>query len=113
CSCSRWCCSWSRIGRSCDRARRCPWRPDVERTSVRALDYASLAPGRHELRFAVATLADGSELAIPVTVLVGRRRRPRLVAIAGVHGNEFPGPLALVDLARRLDPAELDGTVVI
>jgi len=30
-----------------------------------------------------------------------------------VHGNEFPGPLAVVDLAQRLDPGHLDGTVVL
>jgi len=80
---------------------------------VTALDYAQLPRGRHELRYAVAPLSDGSELAIPLTVLVGRRARPRLVAVAGVHGNEFPGPLALVDLARRLDPDDLEGTVVL
>ena len=78
-----------------------------------ALDYALLTRGRHELRYAVAPLPDGSELTIPLTVLVGRRARPRLVAVAGVHGNEFPGPLALVDLAQRLDPDQLEGTVVL
>jgi predicted deacylase len=80
---------------------------------VEQLDYALLPRGRHELRYAVAPLPDGSELTIAVTVLVGSRARPRLAAIAGVHGNEFPGPLALADLAQRLDPAELAGTVVL
>ena len=77
------------------------------------IDYRALPPGRHELRYTAAPLPDGSELAIAVTVLVGRAAGPRLVAIAGVHGNEFPGPLALADLAQRLDPAELAGTVVL
>ncbi|HEY3107607.1 MAG TPA: succinylglutamate desuccinylase/aspartoacylase family protein [Chloroflexota bacterium] len=77
------------------------------------LDYTSLTRGRHELRYAVAPLPDGSELTIPLTVLQGRKARPRLVAIAGVHGDEFPGPLALADLAGRLEPGELEGTVVL
>lgn len=79
------------------------------------LNYAELAPGRHQLRHLVpnTTLPDGSRLVIPVTVLVGRNPRPRLVAIAGVHGNEYPGPLALLELAQTLDPASIEGTLVL
>lgn len=79
------------------------------------LDYGALPPGRHALRYLIpeTTLPDGSPLTIPVTVLVGRAPRPRLVAIAGVHGNEYPGPLALLELARTLDPATIDGTLVL
>jgi predicted deacylase len=82
---------------------------------VEAIDYAALPSGRHPLRYAVpsTTLPDGSALAIPVTVLVGRHPGSRVVAIAGVHGNEYPGPLALIDLARTLDPADLAGTLVL
>ena len=84
-------------------------------TTADRLDYAALRPGRHALRYRVpnTTLPDGSPLTIPVTVLVGRKPRPRLVAIAGVHGNEYPGPLALLDLAQTLDPASIEGTVVL
>jgi len=84
-------------------------------TDVEHLDYANLGPGRHRLRFLVpdTSMPDGSRLAVPVTVLVGRRARPRVAAIAGVHGNEYPGPLALLDLAQALDPAALDGTLVL
>jgi predicted deacylase len=82
---------------------------------VEQLDYAALPEGRHRLRFLVpgTRLPDGWPLAIPVTVLVGRNPRPRLVAIAGVHGNEYPGPLALLELAAELDPASIDGTLVL
>jgi predicted deacylase len=44
---------------------------------------------------------------------VGRNARPRLAAIAGVHGNEYPGPLALLDLAQTLEPSAIDGTLVL
>jgi predicted deacylase len=79
------------------------------------LDYTALPPGRHQLRYAApsTTLPDGSPLTIAVTVLVGRAPRPRLAAIAGVHGNEYPGPLALLDLAQTLDPASIAGTLVL
>lgn len=84
-------------------------------TLVEVIDYAALHPGRHRLRLAVpgTGLPDGSPLTLAVTALVGAAPRPRLVAIAGVHGNEYPGPLALLDLASTLDPAELAGTVVL
>lgn len=84
-------------------------------TAIEQLDFAALAPGRHQLRYLVpgTSLPDGSPLAIPLTVLVGRNPRPRLAAIAGVHGNEYPGPLALLELARELDPATIEGTLVL
>jgi predicted deacylase len=84
-----------------------------DRPTVRALDFAALAPGRHELWLRAAERPGGLGVDLPLTVLVGRAARPRLCVIAGVHGNEFPGPLALGRLARSLDPAALDGTVVL
>lgn len=63
--------------------------------------------------FAVTPLADGSWLTIPVKVLIGSRRRPRFVAIAGVHGDEPEGMLALLDFAAQCDPARLDGTMIL
>jgi uncharacterized protein len=82
---------------------------------VEHLDYGTLGSGRHQLRYLVpgTTLPDGSPLAIPVTALVGQNPRPRLTAIAGVHGNEYPGPLALLEIARELDPPTIEGTVVL
>src|SRR5687768_16512818 len=77
------------------------------------IDYASLAPGRHELLLRVADRPSGPALAQPVTVLVGNRPRPRLAVVAGVHGNEFPGPLAIGRLVRALQPEGLAGTVVL
>ncbi len=67
----------------------------------------------HEYDFALDRLADGSWLTIPVKVAVGTRRRPRCVAIAGVHGDETEGMLALLDFWQTCDPADLDGTVVL
>jgi predicted deacylase len=55
----------------------------------------------------------GSPVVLPVIVLIGRRPKPRLAVVAGVHGNEFPGPLAVGRLARALEPEALDGTVVL
>ncbi|TMJ14023.1 MAG: hypothetical protein E6H02_04090, partial [Bacillati bacterium ANGP1] len=50
---------------------------------------------------------------VPVKVAVGVRRRPRFVAIAGIHGDEPEGMLALLDFWDRLRPAEVRGTIIL
>lgn len=77
------------------------------------IDPATLDPGRHRLWRRVARMADGGEVAIPFIVLQGRSPGSRLVAIAGIHGDEHDGPAALLGLAEALDPADLAGTLVI
>jgi uncharacterized protein len=78
------------------------------------VDVARLPPAsRHSFDLAVAPLADGSWLTVPVDVLVGSRPHPRLVAIAGVHGDEPEGMLALLDFADRSDLAALQGAVIL
>jgi predicted deacylase len=67
----------------------------------------------HRFRRVVAGVADGGEIALPVNVLAGRALRPRLVVVAAVHGDEQEGPAALVELCDELDPAELQGTLVV
>jgi predicted deacylase len=80
----------------------------------RWIDVAELpAASRHAFDLAVARLADGSSLTVPVQVLVGSRPKPRLVAIAGVHGDEPDGMLALLDFAAGIDPRRLRGTLVL
>lgn len=70
-------------------------------------------PGRHRLGRLVARTADGAEIRLPVNILRGPRDGPRLVAIAGVHGDEHDGPAALLDICDELDPNDLDGTLVV
>ena len=50
---------------------------------------------------------------IPLTRVFGRCPEPRVVIVAGVHGDELVGPHALVELAQELSPSELRGTVVL
>jgi predicted deacylase len=61
----------------------------------------------------ITTLADGSTVGVPVIVLVGHADGPRVLAIAGVHGDEMEGIVALQDVAERLEAAALRGTVVL
>ena len=78
------------------------------------IDVEALAPrSLHAFDFAVVRLADGSWLTVPVKVAVGNRPRPRLVALAGVHGDEPEGMLSLLDFWDTCDPGRLQGTVIL
>jgi predicted deacylase len=57
--------------------------------------------------------ADGGPCAIPVHVIAGRGSHPRLAAIAGVHGDEPDGMLALLDAERRIGPSDLRGRLIL
>lgn len=49
---------------------------------------------------------------IPIAV-IRNGEGPTALLTGGNHGDEYEGPLALYDLARRLDPAEVSGAVII
>jgi predicted deacylase len=82
-------------------------------SSADPLDLAALATGRHRLAREIAPMADGSTIALPINVLKGPVHGPRLVAVAGVHGDEHDGPAALYEVTDRIDVASLTGTLVI
>src|SRR2546427_10318365 len=70
-------------------------------------------PSRRRRRFDVTTMPDGSTLSIPLNVITGSRRHPRLLAVAGHHGDEQEGPAALISLWGRLEPSSMHGSGVI
>ena len=78
------------------------------------VDVETLPPrSLHTFDFALVRLADGSWLTIPVHVAVGNRSRPRLVALAGIHGDEPEGMLSLLDFWSACNPGGLEGTVIL
>ena len=80
---------------------------------VDRLDPAQLPDGsRRAFDLEVARLADGSSLAVPVNVVAGRGSTPCLVAVAGVHGDEADGIMALMELWEELAPEHVTGRLV-
>lgn len=77
------------------------------------LDWASLAPGRHDRMLAIGRLNDGSMLNVSYTVLVGQCAGPRVLITAGVHGDEYEGVRAVAELIDTLDLTVIQGTVVL
>jgi predicted deacylase len=49
---------------------------------------------------------------IPITV-VKNGSGPTLLAVGGVHGDEFEGPVALMKLARNLKAEQIEGRVIV
>lgn len=50
---------------------------------------------------------------LPVIVINGAKPGPTLALISGVHGTEYASSVALAQLAARVNPADLSGTLVI
>jgi predicted deacylase len=64
---------------------------------------------RMQLRFSNPVLADWTW---PVTVIRGAHDGPRLALISGVHPTEYPAIEANIRLMRKLEPADVHGTIV-
>ena len=56
---------------------------------------------------------DGVGTRIPVTIIHGKTKGTVLALVAGVHGYEYPPILALYRLKEMIDPAALEGTLVL
>jgi predicted deacylase len=76
---------------------------------IRDLEIEPGARGRGVLK--VGETAAGP-VELPVVVVHGVRPGPTLCLTGGVHATEYPGQTAVRELARRLDPATLAGTVI-
>ena len=68
---------------------------------------------RRRYRLNVAIVANREGASMAVELLVGAARRPCLALVAGVHGDEHDGILALHQVIKELDPDHLQGTLLI
>lgn len=74
---------------------------------VRRFDWPAVRTDKDHLRLSAQVVN------VPLVVLNGQTSGPRVVLVAGVHGDEVEGQFVLQDLARELDPRKLCGTVVL
>ncbi len=82
--------------------------------TARALAVENSAPGtRRRVHLAVDGESQPPTPHLSIEVLVGRRHRPCLALVAGVHGDEYDGILALQELAREISPEQLAGTLLL
>lgn len=86
----------------------------IKQLHISELDsFVVRAVGRERLRLVVRQLMTGSFLTMPAVVLSDGCDSPRMVLLAGQHGNEWNGPWVLHRLANVLNPNEVHGTLVI
>lgn len=57
-------------------------------------------------------LAGWANLMVPITV-VGRGTGPTALVMAGNHGDEYPGQVAILRLVRELQPEQVNGRVIL
>src|SRR5437588_6566409 len=80
---------------------------------IRAFDIAALPRGEKQIvELEVTTLPDGSPLRLMGMTVTGALAGPLVVVLAGVHGDEYEGMLAIPEIYQRLQPAEMAGSVV-
>lgn len=60
----------------------------------------------------VAELPIG-EVAIPLTIINGRKKGPILLVEAGIHGTEYPGIKAAQEIAQEIKPSQLNGILIV
>lgn len=77
------------------------------------LEAATLGAGQiHRFWFRVTDNAIGQGWYVPVIVIRGQAPGPRLLLTAAIHGDELNGVGVIHQLANRIDPARLRGTLV-
>lgn len=76
-------------------------------------DIQALPPGEKGAQYLeVTTLPGGERLVVPVVFARGQQDGPVMLVLGGVHGDEYPGPLAIPRVFSELDPEVLRGTFV-
>lgn len=72
----------------------------------------AVAPGTR-VRAAIEVRGCGYAVRMPVTMINGRGDGPVAAVIAGLHGAEYPCIETTIRLARRLDPHQVRGALII
>ena len=72
-------------------------------------------PGRRDYWVALEHDSMWGDHLIPLTVFVGRTAEAGrgLVVFGANHGNEYEGPMAIRHLMREIDPADVDGRIIL
>src|SRR5262249_3606322 len=99
--------SFPRAGSSCNIAR-------MERTQLHVtVDYQR--PGKQHGHLAVPyshNLGGWANLLLPITV-IQNGSGPTALVTGGNHGDEYPGPIAILKLMRELEPEQIRGRLIL
>jgi predicted deacylase len=73
----------------------------------------SADPGQKVSGYLAVTLADGSHVDLPVSIVNGTKPGPVLALVAGEHGTEYIPILALQQLLVEVEPGGLEGALIL
>ena len=80
---------------------------------IQQFDPKALPRGEKQIvALDVTTLPDGSPLRLTGLSVSGHEPGPLVVVLAGVHGDEYEGMLAIPEIYRQLEPAGMKGTMI-
>jgi N2-acetyl-L-2,4-diaminobutanoate deacetylase len=77
------------------------------------VDYAK--PGKQHGHLCVPysyNLGGWANLLIPITV-IRNGKGPTALVLGGNHGDEYPGPIAILKLMRDVQPSDVNGTLIL
>ena len=74
---------------------------------------ASAAPGQKTTGYLEVPAGLDAGTNIPVVVVNGAKPGKVLALVSGAHGTEYVSIIAIEEIIARLDPAELNGTVIL
>ena len=55
---------------------------------------------------------EGTHLKMPLSVISGAEPGPTILVTTGIHGSEFPGTLAMIELLREIEPETVRGRII-
>ena len=85
----------------------------MQAQDIREFDPRQIAPGAKEARYLDITRTPAGQSVRQTALLIGGSQPGTLlVLLAGLHGNEYEGPLAIMRLYRELQPADIRGALV-
>ncbi len=86
---------------------------DVDRLPVDTFQITQIPPGStRRLELVIDHLPDGQRLSFPTLVARGTHSGKTLLAIGGVHGDEYEGPMAIQNVFNEIVPSAMRGTFV-
>lgn len=77
------------------------------------VDYGK--PGKQHGHLCVPysyNLGGWANLLVPITV-IRNGKGPTALVLGGNHGDEYPGPIAILKLMREIQPADVNGTLIL
>ncbi len=81
--------------------------------NIEQFNLHSLARAKQQaINLDITTMPDGNMLSLHALIATGREAGPTVVALAGVHGDEYEGMVAIPEIFRRLDPQAMRGTFI-